>query len=74
MIRRTPGIGERVAKYNQLVRIEELLGDAASYAGAGASGMYYMLNHKGPLVVAAPPVEVPGISGWRRPGLNSCAG
>jgi enolase len=27
-----------VAKYNQLLRIEELLGDAASYAGAGALG------------------------------------
>ncbi|MBV9381270.1 MAG: phosphopyruvate hydratase [Streptosporangiaceae bacterium] len=31
-----PARGERVAKYNQLLRIEELLGDAASYAGAGA--------------------------------------
>ena len=30
-----PARGERVAKYNQLLRIEELLGDAASYAGAG---------------------------------------
>ena len=29
-----PARGERVAKYNQLLRIEELLGDAASYAGA----------------------------------------
>ena len=28
--------GERVAKYNQLLRIEEHLGDAAIYAGAGA--------------------------------------
>ena len=28
-----PARGERVAKYNQLLRIEELLGDAASYAG-----------------------------------------
>jgi enolase len=25
-----------VAKYNQLLRIEELLGDAAEYAGASA--------------------------------------
>jgi enolase len=33
VIRPTPGIAERVAKYNQLLRIEELLGDAASYAG-----------------------------------------
>ena len=33
-----PARGERVAKYNQLLRIEELLGDAASYAGAGALG------------------------------------
>ena len=29
-----PARGERVAKYNQLLRIEEHLGDAASYAGA----------------------------------------
>jgi enolase len=31
-----PARGERVAKYNQLLRIEELLDDAATYAGAGA--------------------------------------
>jgi enolase len=31
-----PARGERVAKYNQLLRIEELLADAASYAGATA--------------------------------------
>jgi enolase len=31
-----PARGERVAKYNQLLRIEEHLADAASYAGAGA--------------------------------------
>jgi len=31
-----PARGERVAKYNQLLRIEELLGDAARYAGATA--------------------------------------
>jgi enolase len=31
-----PARGERVAKYNQLLRIEELLGDAARYAGSGA--------------------------------------
>ncbi len=31
-----PARGERVAKYNQLLRIEEYLGDAASYAGAAA--------------------------------------
>ena len=31
-----PARGERVAKYNQLLRIEEHLGDAASYAGAAA--------------------------------------
>ena len=30
-----PARSERVAKYNQLLRIEELLGDAASYAGPG---------------------------------------
>ena len=31
-----PARSERVAKYNQLLRIEELLGDAASYAGKTA--------------------------------------
>jgi enolase len=31
-----PARGERVAKYNQLLRIEELLGDAATYASADA--------------------------------------
>ena len=31
-----PARGERVNKYNQLLRIEEALGDAAVYAGAGA--------------------------------------
>ena len=31
-----PCRSERVAKYNQLLRIEELLDDAAAYAGAGA--------------------------------------
>jgi enolase len=31
-----PARGERVAKYNQLLRIEEQLADAASYPGAGA--------------------------------------
>ncbi|MEP7023908.1 MAG: phosphopyruvate hydratase [Actinomycetota bacterium] len=31
-----PARSERVAKYNQLLRIEELLGDAASYAGRTA--------------------------------------
>jgi enolase len=31
-----PARGERVAKYNQLMRIEELLDDAAIYAGASA--------------------------------------
>jgi len=31
-----PARSERVAKYNQLLRIEELLDDAAAYAGASA--------------------------------------
>jgi len=31
-----PARSERVAKYNQLLRIEEALDDAAEYAGAGA--------------------------------------
>ena len=30
------GRGERVAKYNQLMRIEEMLDDAATYAGTSA--------------------------------------
>jgi enolase len=35
-----PARSERVAKYNQLMRIEEELGDAARYAGAGAFPRY----------------------------------
>jgi enolase len=35
-----PARGERVAKYNQLLRIEELLDDAAVYAGAAAFPRY----------------------------------
>jgi enolase len=35
-----PARSERVAKYNQLMRIEEQLGDAARYAGAGAFPRY----------------------------------
>ena len=31
-----PARSERVAKYNQLLRIEELLDDAAAYAGRAA--------------------------------------
>jgi enolase len=31
-----PARSERVAKYNQLLRIEEQLGDAARYAGRAA--------------------------------------
>jgi enolase len=31
-----PARGERVAKYNQLLRIEERLGDDAEYAGRSA--------------------------------------
>jgi enolase len=31
-----PNRSDRTAKYNQLLRIEEILGDAARYAGAGA--------------------------------------
>jgi enolase len=33
-----PNRTERVAKYNQLLRIEELLGDTAVYAGKSAFG------------------------------------
>ncbi len=35
-----PARSERVAKYNQLLRIEEELGEAARYAGAGAFPRY----------------------------------
>ena len=42
-----PARGERVAKYNQLLRIEELLGDAASYAGAGAYPRFTALASRG---------------------------
>ncbi|WP_144793414.1 phosphopyruvate hydratase [Kocuria palustris] len=35
-----PARSERVAKYNQLLRIEEALGDAAAYAGASAFPRY----------------------------------
>ena len=31
-----PSRSERVAKYNQLIRIEEALGDSAVYPGFGA--------------------------------------
>ena len=36
-----PARSERVAKYNQLLRIEEALGDAAKYAGMDA---FYNIN------------------------------
>jgi enolase len=42
-----PARGERVAKYNQLLRIEELLGDAAVYAGAGAYPRFAARTSKG---------------------------
>ena len=42
-----PARGERVAKYNQLLRIEELLGDAAIYAGAGAYPRFAARTSKG---------------------------
>ena len=35
-----PARSERVAKYNQLLRIESELGDAARYAGRGAFPRY----------------------------------
>jgi enolase len=35
-----PARGERTAKYNQLLRIEEELGDDARYAGLGAFPRY----------------------------------
>jgi len=42
-----PARGERVAKYNQLLRIEELLGDAATYAGSGAYPRFAARTAKG---------------------------
>ena len=42
-----PARGERVAKYNQLLRIEELLGDAARYAGSGAYPRFAAQPSKG---------------------------
>jgi enolase len=42
-----PARGERVAKYNQLLRIEELLGDAARYAGAEAYPRFAARSSKG---------------------------
>jgi enolase len=42
-----PARGERVAKYNQLLRIEELLGDAAIYAGSGAYPRFAARTNKG---------------------------
>jgi enolase len=40
-----PARGERVEKYNQLLRIEEQLGDAASYAGYQAYVRPPTFNH-----------------------------
>jgi enolase len=42
-----PARGERVAKYNQLLRIEELLGDAARYAGGEAYPRFAAHTSKG---------------------------
>ena len=42
-----PARGERVAKYNQLLRIEELLGDAAAYAGSAAYPRFAARASKG---------------------------
>ena len=42
-----PARSDRVAKYNQLLRIEDELGDAARYAGAGAFPRYQGLSGAG---------------------------
>jgi enolase len=42
-----PARGERVAKYNQLLRIEELLGDAAAYVGSAAYPRFAARASKG---------------------------
>ena len=39
-----PCRGERTAKYNQLLRIEEMLGGKAGYAGAGFRATSWMGN------------------------------
>ena len=43
-----PARSERVAKYNQLLRIEDELDDAARYAGAGAFPRYTPAENDGP--------------------------
>jgi hypothetical protein len=48
-----PARSERVAKYNQLLRIEEELDDSARYAGAGAFPRYG--------AASVPPAEPVGI-------------
>ncbi len=50
-----PARSERVAKYNQLLRIEEELGDAAHYAGTSAFPRFHFGS--GPSPVDAPPAE-----------------
>ena len=51
-----PARGERVAKYNQLLRIEELLDDAATYAGAGAYPRFAARTSRG---LMSPPAAAP---------------
>jgi len=61
-----PARSERVAKYNQLLRIEEELDDAARYAGAGAFPRY----GAAPLSAAESPVVDPRA----RPDSGDAAG
>ena len=64
-----PARGERVAKYNQLLRIEEHLADAASYAGAAAfprftAGVNVLADSAAPAAGSRHPRRPPR---WRRP-------
>ena len=65
-----PARGERVAKYNQLLRIEEMLDDAATYAGAGA---YPRFAARTPVGDAAARRRSPG-NPADRPGCGACGG
>ncbi len=61
-----PARSERVAKYNQLLRIESMLDDAARYAGAGAFPRFVRLGR--PVTRKAPLVAGRAPSVQRRPG------
>ena len=63
-----PARSDRVAKYNQLLRIEDELGDAARYAGAGAFPRFTVCL-TGQADAAADPAGAPDRAAAReRPG------